>query len=711
MTPSTRVTIRARDQGNTVLRFVNSPRRSPRDAGWATTGALRALRAPRAREACNAALVVALMLLASGCATPARPLDADELARLTQTNTPSTGAVANAGRSHQRAAGLVDRAGAASDGAAGASSSHVSSAAPILSGTYEATVWTRWLGPLRTNLIVEPLVDEQGRVGGFKANTRPGVAWGLVGGVEGTLGSLLAPFIFPRGMLLTWENALPGGGRVEVWRVPDEPPKPGADTPVDSEDTTSEPPAPPPAPELEGSIGIGSLNMLRARTRLVAPAAGSGAAPLDLRALGLPDGTIGPFEILTREGRAVAALTLRRVDQSERSASREATERSVLAGRAFDAARLAWYDPIEARSEAFDAFGRDLREGAARAGDDVELLLVSVLAARKHLENLVPLLYRAQDDQGRLVAEAVLPAGRRSSQPFLVTRDEARGIVTLRLDAAGFGSDPRQGVALMRRAWRTALNARPDGGLIVDLRLCAGLDEGALLMAAPLLRSGIEAGRVVAGPARGLLSDKVEPGEKPRRVAMGEARVAPARLAALDARTTSVTLNAAPDQAAEAIGAPGSLSTIDTLASDGRVVALRIEPGALDESPERPLRFDGPVVVLVSPRTESMGVVLSDVMRRAGARVMGEPTPTRAVLWRERDAGDGWRVRVPWGEVLMVSTRVGPDEPALLSRGVRPDQRTSRDETLDAAKAWLRTRQRTREGPREGPPQPASGGS
>jgi hypothetical protein len=92
---------------------------------------------------------------------------------------------------------------------AGHSTHAPTSATRPLNGEYDVVFHTLWTGPLRTRMTAEPTPD------GFKANTAPGVAWNLIGGLRGALGPLLAPYLFPGGMLLLWESGVhdPASGR------------------------------------------------------------------------------------------------------------------------------------------------------------------------------------------------------------------------------------------------------------------------------------------------------------------------------------------------------------------------------------------------------------------------------------------------------------------------------------------------------------------
>ena len=95
-----------------------------------------------------------------------------------------------------------------------------------LDGVYDVEFHSTWFGPLRTTMTAQAIPARDGTPASFKANTRPGIAWDLVGGVQQVLGPILAPYIFPQGMLLTWQSTMPdpasgtvGEGRIGISKV------------------------------------------------------------------------------------------------------------------------------------------------------------------------------------------------------------------------------------------------------------------------------------------------------------------------------------------------------------------------------------------------------------------------------------------------------------------------------------------------------------
>lgn len=203
---------------------------------------------------------------------------------------------------------------------------------PVFNGVQTVTFHTRWLGPVRARLTFEPTPE------GFKANTRTGVAWSLVGGLEGVLGPLLAPFLFPEGMILTWESALPTSGGIG-----------------------------------EGTLGFGSVRTFRTPTTLYAPGqpfvvTAMGRRPLGFITVG-PDAPIG-------------------IDYAQ------------LAARVSAELPVRFFDPVIGSGTGTQKYLADLREGASTAQDDAEWLFVTAVSAREHFKTGWPLVYPRADVPG-----------------------------------------------------------------------------------------------------------------------------------------------------------------------------------------------------------------------------------------------------------------------------------------------------------------------
>lgn len=232
---------------------------------------------------------------------------------------------------------------------------HVATAAaPIPSGEYLATIHTPFVGPIHARLIAEARPD------GFKANTPPGVAWSLVGGVERLLGPLILPFLFPSGMLLTWESHWPEGE------------KPG-----------------------EGTLGLGSLEAFRANTRII-----DGASPIEVR---------------WRDDRLIALVTLEPAAGSPPHA-----DYAALVAKTREILPAAYFDPELAAAKAVRGYLDDLASGAAKANDDAEFLFASAMAARKNIAKYgTPLAYPKPSPES-----TAMFAGKDQPRPsFKVTQD------------------------------------------------------------------------------------------------------------------------------------------------------------------------------------------------------------------------------------------------------------------------------------------------
>lgn len=234
-----------------------------------------------------------------------------------------------------------------------------------LQGEYLASFHVPYAGPIRCYMTLESTES------GIKANTRPGAALSMLQGVERLLGTLAAPIIFPRGMILTWASTPPAQGR------------PG-----------------------EGTIGVGSSSALRVSTRMNSPQA--------------------PVELIYKDGRVVALMTLEACPDGEPPVC----DYPGLAAKASEVVGADLFDPVLAASPQMKRYLADLATVASMSRDDAEFLFGSYLAARRHLKIGTPLFYRLEGEQ----ESARLWEGReKAAEPFKVSVDDA-GIVTLRLD-------------------------------------------------------------------------------------------------------------------------------------------------------------------------------------------------------------------------------------------------------------------------------------
>lgn len=304
-----------------------------------------------------AALAAALCMVVGGCATPARP---------------------NA-ESRQRAMTLD---------------------AQPLDGEYEVAISARFFGPLRARMKAETLptnVQTAANVqptARFKANTTPGVAWNLIGGMPGALGPVMMPFIFPSGMLLYWESETPLGTQ------------PG-----------------------KGKIGPSTLASLQAATAYYGP-----DRPVEISIEN--SGTIMVMEVrkLTEE------QTLQPFAHPDYTAMVDAYGRKYA-----DVSGL----KEGADSQAFSKYLSTLRAAAAKAKDDIEFVFALVLAWRDQKEFPMPAIFRRVD---REAERKLFARTQGEQQPLKFTRDDATGIVTVEVTAF---IDPEQVDNLMKEALAT----------------------------------------------------------------------------------------------------------------------------------------------------------------------------------------------------------------------------------------------------------------
>lgn len=290
---------------------------------------------------------------------------------------------------------------------------------PVLApnGEYVATIYTRWAGPVKSRFIAERTES------GFRANTPPGVAWALIGGAQGTLGPLFAPFLFPRGMVLTWESTWPRENQ------------PGA-----------------------GTIGVGTLDSMRARTALAAPG--------------------GVFEVRLKDGRLVGCIGVEELTDPPRARS---ADYSLLAAEVERAVREKLYDPAISESAQTRAFVQDVKAAAAKAQDDLEFMFGAVMAGRSHMRFQQPLLY-----PGQVGLDGALSAKLNETTPTRVKKGLSHGIVEIRADAF---AEPE----LLEETLREASAANPTG-IVLNLRTGVGVDLSSLQVASWLTPTPMEAG-------------------------------------------------------------------------------------------------------------------------------------------------------------------------------------------------------------------------
>lgn len=319
-----------------------------------------------------------------------------------------------------------------------AAASPAEAAAP-LNGEYDVEFHSTWFGPIRTRMTAQALKASEGQAS-FKANTRPGIAWKLVGGVAEALGPVVTPYLFPRGMLLTWESTMPAAGS-----------KPGEGKPG------------------EGWIGITKLGPFGARTRMTSPG--------------------GPVEILFTDGRLIAVMTLR--PRHDATAASPMADYPSLTNAIRRATVSTLFDPAMADSDDLKAYFDDVADAAAIVQDDLEYTFAGGLAWRKRPKMPLPLAYRPVTDESR----TLLKGSETAVKPMRLTVDPLTGLATIEVLAF---SD----AAMVDDIFRKAIAASPKG-IMLDLRSCTGFDLAALRAACWLMRGKSEAGRFVGSTHRG----------------------------------------------------------------------------------------------------------------------------------------------------------------------------------------------------------------
>ncbi|MBM4108362.1 MAG: hypothetical protein FJ255_06045 [Phycisphaerae bacterium] len=351
----------------------------------------------------------------------------------------------------------------------------------VPNGEYDVEFHSQWAGPVRGRMTFEATR------GGFKANTRPGVAWDMVGGIESVLGPIFMPFLFPRGMVLVWSSTLPADD-AEGRTVPG-----------------------------EGTIGVGDFESLRVRTQFA-----SADAPITVR---------------LRDGRAVGVMTLRPAEgDAPRAAQR--TDYKALAQRTGELLREHLFDRRLLETPAFKSAWKGFTRNAGVAQDDAEFLFGAITAFRANLTTSMPLLFpRSTPAESTPLVEGLTDLVR----PYRVIHDDKTGITTVRFYA--FLES-----AAVDGAMAEALEHEPRA-LIVDIRRCPGVTLASLRLAALLLESPASVGVVFASARREIADLEALPVGLPTFAGVWSSAEASRVEAALGAEGVA-ELSVAPDTAA-----------------------------------------------------------------------------------------------------------------------------------------------------------------
>ena len=208
-----------------------------------------------------------------------------------------------------------------------------------LKGVYTATVRAPFIGPVSGRLTAEPVE------GGFVANSRPDVAWQMIGGFQGLLGQIFTPFLFPGGVIITWTSGLPEDGK--------------------------------PA---EGVIGIGGIRSISVKTRM-----------------NTADGVV---ELVGPDNRRVATLSL----TPSAADAPPLANYPELARRIDSAVQSRLYDRSLVDSAGVRGYLAQLKSASAISRDDVEFIFGAVVAARNNVKFSIPIAIPRPDDAARRLA-------------------------------------------------------------------------------------------------------------------------------------------------------------------------------------------------------------------------------------------------------------------------------------------------------------------
>lgn len=265
--------------------------------------------------------------------------------------------------------------------------------------------------------------------------------------------------------------------------------------------------------------------------------------------------------------------------------------------------------------------------------DDVSFYFAAGIAWRRYTNLPLSLAYRPASPIDPIGGES----GPSTARPLRLTWDEQERIATIEalvLDSA----------AAIERIVNEAISKNPRG-IILDLRSCTGFDLSALRFASSMIDSPLDAGIYYS------------------------------------ARWRQAVLNGTLDESTVATVRVSSCSDIEAAhqrLSETGVLRVIVEPA-------EPV-YRGPVVLLTHTRTRSTGEILAAVLQDPARRpVIGERTAARARVSFEREVGQGFVVRVPefdWSRA-----------PATAFRGLRPDTRAGREESLKAAARFINAHQ------------------
>jgi hypothetical protein len=569
-----------------------------------------------------------LLLLAAGllpgCVTPAEPLGDQTAATAAATVAASVGPVGTPPQ-HGTVAPLRGPTGMI-----------------VPNGKYLGTFYTSFAGPFYVRFEAEPL--DNGRA--FKANTRPGIAWSKLSSTDASIGLLLAPFLFPSGMIVHMRTSMPG--------VEPPAPAPAADAAAattaaattDAAAQATDPDAPTPG---RGYIGVATLAALRAKVEIPA---------------------LGPGRVLQKDGKPIALFKFTADETAPAAGAGRGYSQLIAAMQTAAATR--WYDgsaaPGNPAGAAFTQFMTDAQAMVADAQDDLEFLFSLGAAWRKQKDLPFPLLYRplSPDDA------AMMQALDKRLKPLDVKIENNLAILT---------ATALTDVASIDAAFEELAKTPDLRGIILDLQNSPGVDTAALQIARWIIRRPTMGGIWFGSAARPALAAGTL---QPRTVTIS----GPSDFVELD-RTLEAE-GAAAVQLEPIATSPFSRMPVAILISRRTVTTSETLTAVLKQhASERMDAADGldtRRLRLFGEATGKRPQLTREVPLRVDPPATTKPDPL-LTGWAVRMPAYDWRLRMPAAADPAATDPAATEPPAWIP--IEPDESGSREEAFKAAKAFI----------------------
>lgn len=515
------------------------------------------------------------------------------------------------------------------------------SAALPLDGEYEVTIHTPLFGSISGRMLAQASPG-----GGFHANTRPGVAWSMIGGIQGALGPLVQPDLFPSGTIVTWTADEPRSGGPS----PDYPP--GEQATLPNSRTASEP-ASAGAAVARASASMNALTGRRepADADKISTGPGAAGSPPEPAGSTLP-GSIGyllaggilrietvqlapqtPLELWLGD-RKIGVMTVRPAPTAPEPDYRwlPPAVRATLAEHLFDSR--------DAVGRQLDAYTARLDANAQLARDDIEMAFGAEVARRGTLRFSNVGLLRAPDAADVPLVNA---SAARASVARLSGLGLPPGVVRVTVD---WFAAPEDVDALMTEAAKQSTR-----GMILDLSTCFGGSLAALRVLHHVGVAPIDVGYVY----RSTLPPNPD-------------------------WTRAAKADAGPSTAGPGVAAPAPLTlNADTTPTDLREQVAASGPTLLRVAPSA-APYLGPLVVITTRRTGGPAEALTAALKASGrATIVGENTGGRMLIAERFPIGKGWLLQVP------VLDFCQPDGTRVEGVGVRPDRRVRSAQATETA--------------------------